>query len=641
MIHLSRVRWWWLALVALLVFACLLRLTGYNFSLPYIDHPDEPVFYLTGREWRGLFDASNYLAGYPPFYIWLNIVVQGVMEAFGIHGAASTIQILRLISIAINLLTLLLIVLTARRAGGWLAGMIAGMAWAVAPLVIENGVYATPDPLVYLLVIASIWLAVVALLDPKRVSWCVWSVGVGCLAILTKYYILTAVLPGMIIAAWIFWRDRRRGSRYLLVQGIMIVLTVVISAVGIAVLGREGATARSSGLANLLNLSRMLNNLYFAVLPINPLLFISALLLGAAAFWVARRQQRSQIRIEVVLLCAVILISVPWLAAAFSVVTATERMKDVLPATTAACVVLGLALAQIAQVLPRLTRGWVVIVPAVLVFAPQLNADYNLVMQRTYPDSRVALRQWADLNLTPGTVLVGSDNHKTFNPFWGGIEGQHWFDWLVSDDISAQSVESWHKDHGVSYIVLDDSDWLQLQKSSSGQHYLSQMLLLRHFSSTYTPNRGPDMLIFRLWGIQHILGIHFQGGIDLEGYDLDHEMVAPGDNLTLTFYWHASETPQDNYSLFVHLLPQNKEDLIAQADDAPARLERPTLTWTDGSETLISQPFTLTIPADAPSGDYDVQIGLYNYLNGVRLQVYAPANTIGDTAYLLTHIHVQ
>ncbi|MEO8394983.1 MAG: glycosyltransferase family 39 protein [Chloroflexota bacterium] len=643
MSRFSPSKWWWFALFALLAFACLLRLTGYNFSLPYIDHPDEPVFYLTGREWRGLFDASNYLAGYPPIYIWLSIVAQWVLEAFGIHGVASTIQILRLVSIGFDLLTLLLIVLTARRAGGWLAGMLAGLAWAVAPLVIENGIYAIPDPLVYLLVIASIWLAVVALLEPKRAFWSIWSVGVGCLAILTKYYVVSAVLPGMMVAAWIFWRDRRRGSRYLAVQALLILVSVAISAAGLAVLGREGATARSSGLANLLNLSRILNNLYFTIVPLNPAFWVIALLLGSIAFWFARRQQRIRIRVEVVLvvlICAVIVISVPWLAAAFSEVTATYRIRDVLPATTAACVLLGLALAQIAQVLPRLTRGLVAIVPAVLIFAPQLNTDYSLVMQRTYPDSRVALRQWADLNLTPGTVLVGSDNHKTFNPFWGGIEGQHWFDWIISDDISSQSVETWRKDHGISYAVLDEAKWLQLQQSSVGQQYLSQMLLLRNFTSTDAPNRGPDMVVFRLWGMQHLTGIHFRGGIDLAGYDLDRDTLAPGDNLTLTFYWHASETPPENDSLFVHLLPQNKEDLIAQVDSAPARPERPTSTWTDGSETLISQPFTLTIPAATPPGIYDLQIGLYNYLTGVRLQIDTSTTGLGD-AYLLTHIQVQ
>jgi 4-amino-4-deoxy-L-arabinose transferase-like glycosyltransferase len=199
---------WWLAMAGLFATALLVRLVGYNFSLPYIDHPDEPVFYLTGREWRGLFDAENYLAGYPPLYIWLNIGIQWILEAFGVPGAASAIQILRLIAIGFSLLTLALIVFTARRSGGWLAGLLAGAAWAIAPVVVENSVYAIPDPLVYLLVIASIAFAVIALTEPKRAHWCVWSVAAGCLAILAKYYVLTAIFPGVLVAGWVYLRDR-------------------------------------------------------------------------------------------------------------------------------------------------------------------------------------------------------------------------------------------------------------------------------------------------------------------------------------------------------------------------------------------------------------------------------------------------
>jgi len=60
-------------------------------------------------------------------------------------------------------------------------------------------------------------------------------------------------------------------------------------------------------------------------------------------------------------------------------------------------------------------------------------------------------------------------------------------------------------------------------------------------------------------------------------------------------------------------VPQNGEAMIAQADGAPVRLERPTVTWTDSDETLISQPFTLTIaPVTAPptSPTIDTQISV-------------------------------
>jgi len=42
-------RRWWLALLCILLLGGGLRLTGYNFSLPYVDHPDEPNQFLAAR----------------------------------------------------------------------------------------------------------------------------------------------------------------------------------------------------------------------------------------------------------------------------------------------------------------------------------------------------------------------------------------------------------------------------------------------------------------------------------------------------------------------------------------------------------------------------------------------------------------
>ena len=621
-------RWGWLLIVIVFV-AAALRLTGYNFSLPYDDHPDEPDMYLTALEWRGLYNLDNYLGGYPPLYVWLSMGEQVATEPFGVSGLAANVQIMRLFSVGFNLLTLALIAYTAWRGGGWIAGIAAGSAWAVAPMVIENGVYAIPDPLVYLLVTASVAFAVGALTDESRRHWCLWSVAAGCLAILTKYYTLTAILPGIVVTIWLFRRDPPRGRRYLALQAGMIVLALVVSALGIAVLGREGQTARSEGLANLLDPSRVLNNLYYALLPINPLFCAAAVGLGVLAYGIARRTQR--IRLDVLALCLVIFVSIPWLAATFSLVSATERIKDVLPATAIACVIVGLALAQIAALLPRLLRGVVLLIPALMIFVPQLSADLDLIHNRLLPDTRVALRYWADTNLTPGTVLVGAENHKTFNPDWGGIEGQHWFDWIVIDDLTAKSPDAWRSENGASYAVVDRS----MADTEAGRAYLAQWLYLQDFVSSDT--RGPQMQIYRLQPVQHPTDVEFGAAIHLIGYDLDTAAVIPGNSLNLTFYWRTSKPPQDNYSLFVHLVPAGSDQQIAQVDSAPDRPERPTLTWTDTDETLISQPFTLTVPADAPAGDYDLRIGLYNYQTGARLPVRAASS--GDF-YQLTTIRI-
>jgi hypothetical protein len=103
--------------------------------------------------------------------------------------------------------------------------------------------------------------------------------------------------------------------------------------------------------------------------------------------------------------------------------------------------------------------------------------------------------------------------------------------------------------------------------------------------------------------------------------------AAPGETITLRFYWQARNTPATNYSLFMHLTHADSAEPLAQADGAPAAPERPTLTWDDPGETIIGQPFTLTIPANLDSGDYILRIGLYDFISGERL----PARADGES----------
>jgi hypothetical protein len=256
------------------------------------------------------------------------------------------------------------------------------------------------------------------------------------------------------------------------------------------------------------------------------------------------------------------------------------------------------------------------------------------------PDRRVEMRYWADVNLDPGLVIVTPENDKTFNPLWGGMQGKKWFDWYTTDDIMQMSIQDWRDQHQATYAVLRLDQVQAMQASDGGRMYLAQMLHLRDFLGG-APHRGPEMVFYRLRRMDVTTQIVFDNRITLQGYDVDSTQVAPGDVLTMRFYWNASATPQDNYSLFVHLMPLSEETLVSQADGNPAVPERLTLTWNDPSETLISPPFVVSIPAELPPGDYRVVIGLYNFQNGVRLPVTAPSDgtNLGNSIDLL-HVTV-
>ncbi len=621
----------------IVIVAAIPRLLSYDFSLPYVDHPDEPNWYLAGLEWREPFESYRTYLGDPPAYIALNVVVQSVLDAAGMPGLSPAVRVLRLIAVFANLLTLVFIALTARLAAGDLAGLAAGMAWGIAPLVLENGVYAVPDPLVYGLVALAMWLAAGSLVDRDRQHWCVWSTLAGLLAVLVKYPVLSAIAPGGMATLVIFARDRRRGSRYLLVEGAIILLVLLwlflVYGLNLSTMQREAAIARDEGLANLLDLSRVANNLYYAIVPVNAIAFGVICGAGVLAFVYARRRDLPAVNIRVIAVCLVILVTIPWVSSSFSLVSIEDRLRDVLPATTAACILMGMAVGQIASIIPTrymmIGRIAMAAVLTVFVLIPQGMESWQLVQEREPPDRRVALRQWMDTNLEPGTVLVTEENHKTFNPFWGGIPYRHWLDWWMMDYFTENSPKEWREAHGVSYAVIPLFDWERIQETESGRDYLAQMLHLRDF---VTPGeRGPEMVVYRLWRMEEETQVRFGEDIVLVGYDQSAEEVRPADNVMFRFYWQATGLPDDNYSLFIHLTSSDDYTVLAQADRSPAVPERPTLTWDDPGETLISPPVTLTIPTDLPAGAYRVLVGLYNYTSGRRLTVSeAPVDAVGD-----------
>lgn len=110
----------------------------------------------------------------------------------------------------------------------------------------------------------------------------------------------------------------------------------------------------------------------------------------------------------------------------------------------------------------------------------------------------------------------------------------------------------------------------------------------------------------------------FGDQIELLGYDLGSAMIQPGETLDLTLHWRALAEPTQSYKVFVHLLdPAGTRR--AQADGVPVNWTLPTNCWVRGE--TISDQHRLTLPADAPYGDYTLAVGLYLEDSNARLPV--------------------
>lgn len=623
---------WQFALLVLIILAAVPRLLTYNYSLPYVDYVDEPNLYWKAQAWRGLYDQGG-LEGYPPGYILVHIGAELVVGAKGPAGLALTVRALRLIAVGVGLLTLVFIALIARLIAGELAGLIAGIAWGISPLLLQEDILAIADPFVYMFVAAVLWLAVVAICDSKRSHWCIWSVVAGLLAILFKYPVVTALAPGGLVALAIFFRQRRTGFVYLAIQATLILamalfLVFVYHAQRMVEAGRgmDMAVSRIQQGASFLNPHDIYNNIYYSIYPIEPVAFAVMGGFGLIAYGIAALRGRKHINMWPVLLCVIVLVTIPWIASIFSVVTPNDRIRDVLPATPAACVILGVAVAQITTLMPKigsahwLTVGKVLPTAAlvILVFVPQGIAVRSIIADRQGEDWRVLLRHWADASLDPGTIIVDHANFRTFNAYYSGIDTHKWFEWWEVPTVTARLPAEWRYGWGFSYVAISKGNWQIMQNTPEGRAYLAQLLPLRSFVAPPT-RRGPETLIYRLWRMDVEQQNKFGGQIVFAGYDRSAMTLAPGDSLTLRFYWQATAQPIANYSVYIHLAPLADRTILAQADGAPAAPERPTLTWDDPSETLISSPFQLQVPSTLPPGRYRVLMGLYDYVTGQRL----------------------
>ncbi len=640
-------------LLLIVVLAAALRFGGAGFSLPYVDHPDEPNFYLVAQYWRGQFNPNpdiEYLyRGYPPAYIALQVVLLPMIEGLRGSGLAEAVRVLRWLSALADLATIVLIALTARRLEGNVAGWIGGLSWALAPVVVKNNILALPDPWVPMLTMLALWWAVVAYQHAERRWWALLSVIAGILAILFKYPVLTAILPGGLVALWLLTRppERNTGLRILATQALLVVAVAGWLWFGYQfsdAFYAEGAEATTNGLSNMLNPVRLYNNLYFTLYPFQP--GIAVLLLGGlVGWWLIGRQGQSRTAIQVLGALLLVIVSIPWLAATFSDVAESNRIRDVLPAAAVVAVVIGLAAAWIVKaVRPRYRTYAVVGLGTMLligIWSPAVRDLVPWIQDAQRPDRRVWLREWFDQNLDPGTVLVDADNHKTFNPIWGGISHRRWVDWIETDMLTSRSAAQWRDEQGLSYVTVGRSEATRLEQSPEGQVFLASMLPLRDF---YAPPlaRGPEMRFYRLWRMQTETQIRFGESIQLIGYDVEPESrdALPGSSIALRLYWKASSTPVDNYSVFVHLSTWNDYNVLAQVDSTPAVAERPTLTWSDRSETLISPLLTLTVPPDVQPGTYRLMVGLYNYTTGARLAPVATEMIVESNALQLMDVTI-
>ncbi len=135
---------------------------------------------------------------------------------------------------------------------------------------------------------------------------------------------------------------------------------------------------------------------------------------------------------------------------------------------------------------------------------------------------------------------------------------------------------------------------------------------------------------------QHPVAAVWAEQLGLIGYDTDRPAYTPGERIVLTLYWQSLAPTAVDYTVFTHLLgpphPATGSAVWAGDDHEPGLASYPTSAWAAGE--IIVDEFVLNIPPDAPAGQYDLEVGLYQLQTMQRLSL-SQANIEAGADYVI------
>lgn len=118
----------------------------------------------------------------------------------------------------------------------------------------------------------------------------------------------------------------------------------------------------------------------------------------------------------------------------------------------------------------------------------------------------------------------------------------------------------------------------------------------------------------------------FGENITLNSVEVLDSTSQSGGLVRLRLNWQTASPISIQYKVFAHIFAGDR--IIAQHDGQPVGELRPTNTWQVGA--VIRDQFAIQLPADAPPGDYQLRIGLYDLETQARLPVLFPDGTSGE-----------
>ena len=128
----------------------------------------------------------------------------------------------------------------------------------------------------------------------------------------------------------------------------------------------------------------------------------------------------------------------------------------------------------------------------------------------------------------------------------------------------------------------------------------------------------------------------FDGALGLNAIVLPSDAVKAGDEARVTLLWQSIASIDRDYTVFAHLIAKSAdgEAIVAQYDSQPIANTYPTSAWVPGEH--VADEIVLKLPADLPSGEYQVALGVYYVPTLQRL----PSSGVGEAGLVVENDRV-
>lgn len=465
--------------------------------------------------------------------------------------------------------------------------------WSYFAGIIDGEQYFFAQAFAQLFTLAALWYTMNYARQPNALHAAL--IGVALLGTVMAYPIFVGLPFGLFTLVVLVRTLRGAGRRTLVPLGILIALLLVVAIVldrgGILELSTAQISASSGvGVGGVANPS---------LDSFGGVLFLLVALIGIPLAWRANSDGKTLVALLIV-----------WILQYVALVTLQPILKIsgyrvdktfyilVFPFAMLAVLTLAWVASRIALPRRALAVSWVGVVVALIALVsifrpPQYFAPFT--------ESELQAAQWAQKNLD--TYQISYLDPLTIRAYWlaFGIWGEtlpnEWYQWIPEGTkLGPSSFQEWLSDPGwPAWILVPDVN------------VLGSAPVQVVFQKGNTVIAQKNVGAIKPTVPTHISRWHYESIINLIGYDLPREKIAPGDTLTFATLTESIYPPSVTVRWRAMLVDRN-ERVVSQMERDPFDNKYPVQRWPQGKSAR--EDWSLPIPADAAPGAYELRLGL-------------------------------